>query len=113
MHAVTSGSILTTPKMCVDAHVASCARQAFVLAVRNVASRVWVNIFFCKAKVCPPMLARQLGDVCQQTNDGDCGVGLGAGGQEVLWLNISIDDVLRVDILQPRDQLDRQHAHSL
>ena len=33
-------------KMGVDTHVTGCSRQALVFAVRDMATRLWVNVFF-------------------------------------------------------------------
>jgi len=37
--------------MCVNAHVTSGSREAFMLAVRNVFITVWIDVLLGKAKV--------------------------------------------------------------
>jgi len=82
--------------MCVDTHVSSSSRQALVLAVRNVFVAVGINVLLCKAKVNYkyriPLGARR------------------ATNEKVLWLNIAIDQQLRVDIFHT---LNLQHIYNV
>ena len=71
--------------MCVDAHIPSSSCQALVLAVRNVFVAIWINILLCKTKVnykyrIPFRAGR-------------------AANEEILWLDITIDKQLGVNIL--------------
>ncbi len=43
--------VRTASKMGVDAHIASCAGEAFVLAIRNVATSVRVDVLLCESKI--------------------------------------------------------------
>ena len=45
--------------------------------------------------------------------DGAVAVEGHAANEKVLWLDVAVDNVLAVDVLQPRDELDGTHAHRL
>ena len=73
--------------MCVDGGVAGCARHTLVLAVGDVLVCARVTILLGEAKV---------DDVHQVAL-------LPQAHQEVVWLHVPVDEVLRVDILYPAD----------
>eukprot|EP00047_Mylnosiga_fluctuans_P020325 m.90988 g.90988 ORF g.90988 m.90988 type:complete len:440 (-) comp8483_c0_seq1:28-1347(-) len=93
--AVVAPALLLA-EMRVDAHVARRACQALVLAVRDVFARLGVDVLLGQAKV----------------NDVDGAVTRErlAVDKEVLRLDVAEDDVLRVHVLEPADQLDRRHT---
>eukprot|EP00047_Mylnosiga_fluctuans_P020326 m.90994 g.90994 ORF g.90994 m.90994 type:complete len:357 (-) comp8483_c0_seq2:228-1298(-) len=96
--AVVAPALLLA-EMRVDAHVARRACQALVLAVRDVFARLGVDVLLRQAKV---------DDV-----DGAVSGDRLAVDEKVLGLDVAEDDVLRVHILEPCDQLDRRHADRL
>lgn len=90
---------LTLAQVRVDAHVARRARQALVLAVRDVLLGLGVDVLLGQAEV---------DDV-----DGVLPLGARAPHQEVLGLHVPVDEALGVDVLHARDQLDGDHEHRL
>lgn len=42
---------LTFSEVCVNAHISSCSSQTLVFPIWNVFLGLWVNVFFCQAKV--------------------------------------------------------------
>ena len=73
--------------MCVDGCVACCAGQVLVLAVGDVLVCAGVAVLLGQAKV---------DDVHQVAL-------LAQAHQEVVWLHVSVDEVLRVDVLYTAD----------
>ena len=80
LYIITAALLLA--QVCVDAHVASCASQAFVLVVQDVLLGLWVNAVLDQAKV----------------NDVDGMLLLAAqpSHQEVLKLHIVVDEDIGV-----------------
>ena len=70
-----------------DAHVASCSRQTFVLAERDVLLRRRVNVLFGETEV-------------NDIYDMLLPVGV-PSNQKVLWLDVSVDEVFGVDVFYP------------
>jgi len=73
--------------MGMNAHISSCAREAFVLAVRYVLLRRWVDVFFSETEV------DNMYDVLLP-------VGVPTD-QEILRLYVTIDQMFRVDVFYP------------
>ena len=76
-------AVLTNAEMCVDAGISSGARQVLVLAVRYVLVRLWITVLLRQTEV---------NNVYEVTL-------LAEPHQEVVWLNITVDEVLRVYVL--------------
>lgn len=90
LHSVETGKVgegLTFAQMCIDAHVAGCASQAFVFPVRDVFFGLWVNVLFGKPKV--------------NNVDGVLPLAAGPAHQEVLRLYVPIYQAPSVNILHP------------
>ena len=89
-------AVQTFAEMCINTHVASGARQAFMLTVRNVFITVWINILFGQAKV----------------NYKYC-ISLGAGcstNEEIFRLDITIDQQFGMHIFHTLNlQCNQQH----
>lgn len=92
-------ALLTLAQVRVDAHVARRARQALVLAVRDVLLGLRVDVLLGQAKV---------DDV-----DGVLPLAARPPNQEVLRLHVAVDEALGMHILHARDQLDGDHQHRL
>lgn len=71
--------------MCIDAHISSSSSQTLVFSVWDVSLGLWVNVFFCQAKV--------------NYVDGMLPFGAWSAHQEILRLHISIDQASGVDKL--------------
>lgn len=84
--------------MCIDAHVSGSPSQRLVLAIRNVALSVGVNVFLGQAEV-------------DHMDAGVLLVGL-PSNEKVLRLNVAVDQVLAVDVLHTRQQLHAQKQDS-
>ncbi len=78
--------------MGVDGSIASCAGQVLVLPVWDVDVRLGVAVLLRQAKV----------------DDVDLVGPLAQPHEEVVWLDIPVDEALRVHVLDPRDL----HRHS-
>jgi len=78
--------------MGVNAHIASCAREAFMFAERYVLLRRRIDVFFSKTKV------DHMYNVLLP-------VGVPAN-QKVLWLYVTIDELFWMDVLYPWDLQD-------
>jgi len=81
----------------VDRSVASGTSQVLVLAVRDVQVGLWVAEFLCETKV----------------NNVDLVATFANAHQEVVGLDVTMNEVARVDILNARDQLVSEQEHSL
>lgn len=86
LQIITSG--LLSAQVGIDAHVTGSAAQRLALAVRYMLFGLWVAVLLGHAKV----------DHMDQV--GVFGVGLSS--QKVVWLDITVDQVLFVDCLHPR-----------
>ena len=73
--------------MCVYGGVAGCASQVLVLAVGDVLMRAGVTVFLGQAEV----------------DDVDQVALLAQSHQEIVWLHISVDEVLGVDVFNAAD----------
>jgi hypothetical protein len=85
--AVTSR--LTDSQVSVDTGITSSASQVLVLTVRNVEVSLWVTVFLSETKV----------------NDVDLVASLANAHEEVVWLDITVDERLGVDVFDARDEL--------
>lgn len=83
----------TYPQVCVDGGVAGGASQVLVLPVGNVLVGASVSVFLGQAEV---------DDVHQVAL-------LAQTHEEVIGLHVSVDEVLRVDVL---DTADLKHTHT-
>ena len=90
LQVVTSGLFLS--QMCVDTHISGRPRQALVLPVWNVFVSIGIDVLFGQAEV---------HDVYDFVLFGGC-----AANQEVLRFDVSIDQMLGVDVLHHMQELD-------
>lgn len=90
---------LLLAQVSVDGHVPCSARQRLVLSVWDVVASLRVNILLAQPKI----------------NNVDSGVAVQRppAHKKVFRLDVSVDNVLRMNVLQPGDQLDPNHAHCL
>jgi len=79
----------------VNAHIACSPRQTLVFAVRYVLLRRRVDVFLSETKV-------------DRVDDVLLPVGV-TSNQKVLGLDVSIDEMFRVDIFYPRDLCNIDH----
>lgn len=80
--------------MCIDAHISSGSSQTLVFSVRDVFLGLWINEFFCQAKVY---------DV-----NGVLPFGARSANQEVLRFHVSIDQTSCVNKLHAGYLKDRE-----
>lgn len=83
---VVSTRLLDT-QVSVDGCVASCASQVLVLSVRDVQVCLGVAVLFGETKV----------------NDVDLIAALAHAHEEVVWLDVTMDEIARVDVFDARD----------
>ena len=86
-HVVSAG--LLDSEMGVDGGVPSCAGEILVLAVGDVEMGLGVAVFFGEPKV----------------DDIDLVTPLADAHEEVVWLDVAVNEVARVDVLYARDLL--------
>mmetsp|Transcript_10209 Transcript_10209/g.27873 ORF Transcript_10209/g.27873 Transcript_10209/m.27873 type:complete len:271 (+) Transcript_10209:176-988(+) len=88
---------LLNPQVRVDRRIPRRPRQIFVFTVGNVDVRLWVSVLFCQTVVNHVHL---VGPTTQPH-------------QKVIRLDISVDEGLRVQVLDSRKHLVCQHQHRL
>ena len=81
----------------VDRRVARRPRHVLVLAVGDVLVAPRISIFFSEPEI----------------DDVDHMLSFPEPDQEVVRLHVAVDEALRVDVFQPRNELVRQHQHRL
>ena len=89
--------MLTDSKMGVDAGITGSTRQVFVLTVGNMEMGLGVTVFLGKTEV----------------NDIDLIAALANAHQEVVGLDITMDEGLGMNILDPGNELISQEKHRL
>ena len=87
IHGRSQQMCLTNAQMGVYRGVAGCAGQVLVLAVRDVLVRAGITVFLSQAEV----------------DDVDQVAFLTEPHQKVVWLHISVDEVLGVDVFNAAD----------
>merc|ERR550532_767921 len=88
---------LFNAQVCVDTGVTRCASQIFALTVGNMLLRLWVPVLFCQAKV------DDVHHVCL----------LSKTNEEVVRLDVTVDEVLGMQVFNAIDHLVCKHDHSL
>lgn len=88
---------LTNAEMRVDGGVTSGTRQVLVLSVRDVEVRLGIAVLLGQTEV----------------NDVDLVAALANAHQEVVWLDITVDEGLGVNVLDARDELIGQQENGL
>ena len=83
--------------MGVDARVPSGARQVLILSVRDVLPGPVVAVLLCQAEIDEEQLVAVSADT----------------HEEVVWFDVSVDEVLVVDVLDSADHLVCQHQDCL
>lgn len=79
--------------MSIDRHVSRRPAQALSLSVRNMLLRLWVAVLFRHAEVDNP--------------DCVCAFGTASTNEEIVWLDISVNEVLFVDCLNASELFER------
>jgi len=93
---VISPALLNT-EVGIDGRIPRRPGQVLVLAVRYVLMRLWVSVLLCEAKI----------------NAVD-EVGLASeANEEIVWLDVTVDETLVVDVLNALQQLVGDHENRL
>lgn len=95
LEVVTTGLLDT--EMGVDRRVTSSTSEVLVLTVGDVEMCLGVTVLLCETEI----------------DDVDLVAALSDAHQEVVWLDVTVDEVARVDVLYARDQLVGEQQHSL
>lgn len=95
---IISSRLLST-QMGVDGHVSSCSTQTLPLSIRDMLLRLWISVLLGHTKI----------DYVYDVGS----LGHGSTDEEVVWLDVSVDEVLLVNGLYTCDHLLGCHDHSL
>merc|ERR1711920_278035 len=83
--------------MCVYTCVSCSACQVLALPIRNVLLSLWISVLLCQAEVNDMYLIGLLSEP----------------NEIIIWLNIAVNEILRVHIFNAVNHLICQHEHRL